>query len=80
MANQEAIQNIEKIIKEENIECDFERQPAYVFTQDSKNLEKIKTEVNSVKAIGGEAEFVERIEPNLENVHRSNKISKSSRI
>lgn len=69
LANEEAIKNIEKIIKEENIECDFSKQSAYVFTQDAKNIDKIKTEVNTVKSIGGEAEFVERIEPKLENVH-----------
>ena len=74
MANQEAIKNIEQIIKEENISCDFEKQSAYVFTQDPKNIEKIKKEVSAVKSLGGEAEFVEKIEPLLENIHRSNKI------
>lgn len=80
MANQEAIKNIEKIIEEEKIECDYEKVPAYVFTQDVKELEKIKKEINAVKAIGGEAEFETKIEPNLQNVQRSNKISKSSTI
>jgi len=75
MANQEAIKEIEKIIEEEKIECDYEKQPAYVFTQDAKEIEKIKKEVNAVKAIGGEAEFEQTIEPKLENVQRSNKIS-----
>ena len=80
LANEEAIKNIEKIIKEENIDCDFEKQSAYVFTQDAKNIEKIKKEVSAVKSIGGEAEFVEKIEPRLKNIHRSDKISKSSNI
>lgn len=31
-ANEEAIENISNIIKNENIDCDFEYQPAYVFT------------------------------------------------
>ena len=68
MANQEAIKNIEEIINNENIKCDFERQDAYVFTQDAKKVEKIKKEVKAVKAIGGEAEFVTDIEPNLGNI------------
>ncbi len=80
MANQEAIQKIEEIIEEEKIDCDFKRQDAYVFTQDIRELEKIKKEVKAVKAIGGDAEFVESIEPNLENIKRCDKISKSSRI
>ena len=41
-ANEQAINNIENIIKEENIECDFERQDAYVFTQNQQNVNKIK--------------------------------------
>ena len=68
MANQEAIKNIEEIINYEQIDCDFEKQDAYVFTQDAKNLEQIKNEINAVKAIGGEAEFVTQIAPNLENI------------
>jgi hypothetical protein len=73
-SNQEAIKNIEKIIEIENIDCDFEKQDAYVFTQDVKNLEKIQKEIKAVKAIGGEAEFENSIELNLENIQRSNKI------
>lgn len=68
MANQEAIKNIENIIKEENISCDFQKQSAYVFVQDAKNLEKIKKEVKAVKAIGGKAEFVQEIEPKIGNI------------
>lgn len=80
MANEEAIKNIENIIKEENIECDFKKQSAYVFTQDAKEVEKIKKEVTAVKAIGGEAIFCEKIEPKLENIQRCGRISKSSTI
>lgn len=64
MANQESIKNIDEIIKSENIDCDFERQDAFVFTQEAKELEKIRKEINAVKAIGGEAEFVNQIQPN----------------
>lgn len=68
MANEESIRNIENIIKEENIDCDLESQDAYVFTQDAKEIENIKKEVKAVNAIGGKAEFVQEIQPKLENI------------
>lgn len=80
MANEEAIKNIEKIIKEENIDCDFKRQSSYVFTQDAKEVENIKKEIKAVSAIGGNAKFCENIEPKFENIQRSNRVSKPSRI
>ena len=58
-ANQEAIKNID---------CDFKYQDAYVFTQTAKEVKNIKDEVQAVKSFGGEAEFVEKIEPKLENI------------
>ena len=79
-ANQEAIENIAKIIEEESIECDFERQDAYVFTRSIEEIQKIKDEVNAVQNFGGEAEFVENIDAPIKNVLRSNKISKSSNV
>lgn len=79
-ANQEAIENIEKIIKNEKIECDFKRQNAYVFTKDKAEIQKIKDEVEAVKAIGGQAEFVKSIELPIKGILRSNRISKSSNV
>ncbi len=61
-ANEQAISNIEKIIQEEQIDCDFEKQDAYVFTQKSEEIPKIKKEVEAVKEIGGKAEFVENLD------------------
>lgn len=72
MANQEAIKNIEKIIEEEKIDCDYEKQPSYVYTKDVKELEKIKKEIKAIEAIGGKAEFEQIIEPKIGNVQRSN--------
>lgn len=66
-ANQEAIENIAKIISEEKIQCDFERQDAYVFTRDVKELNKIEDEINAVEELGGEADFVEKIEAPVKN-------------
>lgn len=61
-ANEQAISNIEEIIQEEQIDCDFEKQDAYVFTQKSEEIQKIKREVEAVKEIGGQAEFVDKVD------------------
>ena len=61
-ANEEAIKNIETIIKEENIQCDFEYQDSYVFTQKLDEISKIKDEIEALKSIGFDSEFVEQIE------------------
>ena len=50
-ANEKAISNIENIIKEENINCDFEKENAYVFTSKKDELEKIKSEVQAVNKL-----------------------------
>ncbi len=61
-ANQQAILNIENIIKEENIDCDFEKLNNYIFTQSNDEVEKIKREVEAVNLLGGNAEFVNKID------------------
>lgn len=57
-ANEEAIKNIYETIKKEKIDCDFEFQDAYVFTQKIQESEKIKDEVEIIKKFGGSAELV----------------------
>lgn len=71
-ANQEAIENIQKIIQEENIECEFERQSAYVFTQKIEDVQKIKDEVEAVKSFGGTANFVEAQDIAINHVNQEN--------
>ena len=61
-ANEMAIKNIAKIIEEEKIECDFEWQDAYVFTQSKQDVEKIKKEVQALEYLDFPCEFVENIE------------------
>ena len=61
-ANEQAIKNIENIIKEENIDCDFEKQSAYVFARKAEEVNKIRDEIEAVKELGGEAEFVDNLE------------------
>lgn len=61
-ANEQAIKNIEQIIKDENIECDFEKQSAYVFARKKEEVNKIKDEIKAVNGLGGEAKFVDNLE------------------
>lgn len=57
-ANQNAIENIAKIIEEEKIDCDFTRQDSYVYTNNLDELEKIKLENKAVNSLGFKSEFV----------------------
>lgn len=61
-ANEQAIKNIENIIKDEKIDCNFEKQDAYVFARRKEEIEKIKKEVEAVNSLGFEAEFVNNLE------------------
>ena len=61
-ANEQAIKDIEEIIKTENIECDFEKQDAYIFTQDVDQIKKIKQEVEVLHQLYYDAEYVEKID------------------
>ncbi len=58
-ANEEAIKNIENIINQEKIECEFEKQSAYVFAQTLEGMQNIKDEIGAVKQIGGNVNLVE---------------------
>ena len=58
-ANENAIRNIKSIIDKEEIDCDFEYQPAYVFTQKVQDVQIIKDEVEAVNNFGGRAKFIE---------------------
>lgn len=60
--NENAIKLVESIIEKENIECDFEKQDAYVYTKVEPELQKIRDEVNAVKSLGYDAEFVNELE------------------
>lgn len=61
-ANEKAIDNIEKIIKEENIECEFEKEDSYVFTMNQNGISKIKDEQKAVEKIAeNKSEYVEDI-------------------
>lgn len=57
-SNENAIRLIENIIKEENIECHFTKEDAYVYTCEEQNDKKIKDEVDTLNTIGFNAEYV----------------------
>lgn len=60
-ANQEAITNIKDIIDSEHIDCDFEFQDNYVFTNLEDEVIKIKKEVAAVNSLGLDADFVDSV-------------------
>ena len=59
-ANQGAITEIERIIQENNIECDFEQQNSYVYTTDKTELEKIQEEIEALDRINPDAKLVNK--------------------
>lgn len=60
-ANEKAIDEIGKIVKENNIDCDYIGQSAYVFTQQDKYIKKIEDEVNAASSLGIKASFVKEL-------------------
>ncbi len=67
-SNEEGIRLAEKIINEENIECDFEKKDAYVFATNESELQKVKQEIKVLKEIGFDAEYTENINIPVEKV------------
>ena len=51
ISNKKAIDNIKKIIEKENIECDFEIQPNFVYTTKKDEVLKIQKEVDAINQI-----------------------------
>ena len=57
--NKQAISNIKQIIKDENIDCDFEEQPNFVYTIEQEEVQKIQNEVEALNSLeDGIAKFV----------------------
>lgn len=59
-ANQRAIDEYERIITENGIDCDFQRLPAYLYS--TVNEEALKRETEAAAQLGIAAEFVRNIE------------------
>ncbi len=60
-ANEHAINFIEDLINEKQIDCDFSRQAAYVYTQSEKYIQQIKSEVEAASSLGIEAAYLEEL-------------------
>ncbi len=54
-ANMEAINSYDRLIREKQIDCDWQRLPAYVYSQD--NAVRIEAEVKAAEKLGIAAEF-----------------------
>lgn len=60
-ANQYAIKKIRQLIEENNIDCDYQQRPGYVYTQDDKYVQQVMDEAKTAESLGIEAEFVEEV-------------------
>lgn len=64
-ANESAIRLIESISNELNIDCDFQIESAYIFTNMEENLHKIKDEADTAAALGIKASVTDKIPFNI---------------
>lgn len=60
-ANNYAIDMVEQIIKEKNIDCDFTRLPAYTFTESDQYIKQIEDEVETAQSLGFSASMQQDI-------------------
>ncbi|WP_352418804.1 FAD-dependent oxidoreductase [Proteiniborus sp.] len=60
-ANETAIREIKKIADENNIDCDYVLQSAFVYTQQDNYIQKISDEVDAALSLGIKASYVEEI-------------------
>ena len=58
-ANEAAIQSYEDIIKEEGVDCDFERLPAFLYSTEEMGREQLQKEAAAAKSLGINAVFLE---------------------
>ena len=59
MANEEAIRIFEQIIRKENIDCEFEKKPAYLYTLNKERIPELQNEAKVAKMLGIDAKYVE---------------------
>ncbi|WP_227356062.1 FAD-dependent oxidoreductase [Haladaptatus salinisoli] len=58
-ANEAAIDDIESTVEDWNIDCNFERVPAYTYTESSDKRQQIEDEVDAAKRLGLPASVIE---------------------
>lgn len=59
MANEEAIHLYEKLIKEEGIDCHFEKLPAYLYSEDEETKTALQEEARVAAELGISASYLE---------------------
>ena len=59
--NKEAIDFIEKIVTENNIECEFERGTSYIFAETDEGLRQLKEEYEVCKEIDIDCNYIEEL-------------------
>lgn len=57
-SNQAAIEQVAALVRDEQIDCDFERKDAYTFATAANTLEKVKAEAEAALKLGLPAAFV----------------------
>lgn len=60
-ANEMAIHEIKKIANENNIQCDYMPESAFIYTQDDEYIKKIENEVDAAISLGINASYVDSI-------------------
>ena len=61
-SNRWAVDEAERIIKKERIDCDLERLPSFIYARTEDGLEKIKEEMKAVTELGLSAAFVRHVD------------------
>ncbi|HHY27066.1 MAG TPA: FAD-dependent oxidoreductase [Desulfitobacterium dehalogenans] len=61
-ANESAIDFVAKLVEREKIDCDFTRQPAYIYTQQNKTKEKLEKELVAAQQCGIDAHYVTELD------------------
>lgn len=59
-ANEQAISEYEKLIQRQKIDCDFERQPAYLYSKEKEEV--LRKEAQAAASLGIRAKFMEESE------------------
>jgi FAD dependent oxidoreductase./Rieske [2Fe-2S] domain. len=60
-ANESAIDMIAHLVEEKNIDCNFERRSAYVYTNDDNYVQKILDEAITAKKLGIKSSYIQEI-------------------
>ncbi|WP_062104912.1 FAD-dependent oxidoreductase [Bacillus niameyensis] len=64
-ANHKAIEQIEKMVNDHNIDCSFQKEDAYIYTNDENYIEKLKLEADAYKRLGIDGEYSNDIPINI---------------